>query len=1164
MAGDWELISPGGNHPRTCILAKKIHHLLPMWGLSTRDLMVAKTNTNVEGSKSLIIGSAYLPYDQPGQPPTLEVKELVNFCEEKKTQLVLCCDSNAHHTVWGSTDNNRRGESLLEFIVSNKLEVANRGNEPTFVTQTRSEVIDITIGTPKVCSEIRGWHVSTEPTLSDHRYIRFNLNTPQGEVSTYRNPKTCDWTLFRERLGQGLDECPSRLRTPMDVELMNNIIKSAIINAYEESCPLKVRKTKRETLWWNPELSTLRAATRTTFNRAKRTGDWEEYKASRLKYTHAIKKAKEESWRRHCEEIEKSPVCARLQKTLQKGNQCKLGSLKKPQGGHTATGEETLDLLLETHFPGCKSIPANKTNTLPQQTHRNRGSRDEWKLANKLVDITKIVWAVKSFKPYKSAGPDGIQPIMLQQGIEELASPLCTLFRASLALSYVPQDWRKAKVVFIPKPGRDSYAQGKSFRPISLTSFMLKTIEKLVDKYIRDDVLDKAPLHRHQYAYQAGKSCELSLHELTHRIEKSLGNQEVALGVFLDIEGAFDNTSFDSIRRAVVNRGVDRSIADWIGSVIEGREIFSSLGNVTRGVTAAKGCPQGGVLSPLLWSLVVDSLLWKLDREGIHVQGYADDITILVSGKFGGVISNLTQRALGIVETWCTAEGLTVNPAKTTVVAFTRRRKLQDLKVLRLWGKELQLSSEVKYLGLLLDTKLNFTTHLEKITIKATRALWACRQMTGKTWGLKPGMILWMYTKVVLPTITYGSLIWWHKARKKESIAKLSKLQRLACLSITGAMSTTPTAAMETLLGLPPLHLVVESEALSAAYRLRINGHGNTCPRAGYHTEIFKQIHEHDVLTMPSDKIQTIQIFHKPYRVTIPMEGVEKMKEKIDKQDGTIWYTDGSKTEKSTGVGVANMETGYALSINLGRFATVFQAEITAITVCAQEMVRRSYHDKKIQIITDSQAALSALNSVEIRSKAVKGCVDSLTRLAEHNNKITLKWTKSHQGNEGNEKADLLAKRGAKIPLTGPEPSCCLPYQTVREEIENLLGNKHTSHWRNAPGLRQSRTFIGGPFRERAKELINLGKNQLRWAVGLFTGHCPLMKHLTNIKVKDDPDCRLCGEEEETPLHILSQCSAIEAIRHSHFGDTYVEPEEITTKPISLMLKFFEATGLMK
>jgi hypothetical protein len=84
-------------------------------------------------------------------------------------------------------------------------------------------------------------------------------------------------------------------------------------------------------------------------------------------------------------------------------------------------------------------------------------------------------------------------------------------------------------------------------------------------------------------------------------------------------------------------------------------------------------------------------------------------------------------------------------------------------------------------------------------------------------------VLYWIYTAVVRPIVTYAATVWWPRVKFKTSHAELSKLQRVACLGITGAIKTTPTAAMEVLLGLPPLYLQVEAEAMIGSYRLSCN-----------------------------------------------------------------------------------------------------------------------------------------------------------------------------------------------------------------------------------------------------------------------------------------------------------------------------------------------------
>ena len=92
-------------------------------------------------------------------------------------------------------------------------------------------------------------------------------------------------------------------------------------------------------------------------------------------------------------------------------------------------------------------------------------------------------WAIDSFAPYENPGMEGIFPALLQQGREVVIPYLFRIFRACLVAGYVPAIWRQVKVVFIPKPGRNSYSGPIDYRPISLTSFLLKTMERLVDRH---------------------------------------------------------------------------------------------------------------------------------------------------------------------------------------------------------------------------------------------------------------------------------------------------------------------------------------------------------------------------------------------------------------------------------------------------------------------------------------------------------------------------------------------------------------------------------------------------------------------------------------------------------------------------------------------------------
>jgi hypothetical protein len=99
------------------------------------------------------------------------MRDIIDYCQCRKKQLIIRCDANVHHIWWRSTGTNLRGVSLLEFLVSSKLNILNQGNEPTFEVCNRKEDIDLTLGTNKISNLVSDWHVSGEPSLLDHRYM---------------------------------------------------------------------------------------------------------------------------------------------------------------------------------------------------------------------------------------------------------------------------------------------------------------------------------------------------------------------------------------------------------------------------------------------------------------------------------------------------------------------------------------------------------------------------------------------------------------------------------------------------------------------------------------------------------------------------------------------------------------------------------------------------------------------------------------------------------------------------------------------------------------------------------------------------------------------------------------------------------------------------------
>jgi hypothetical protein len=242
-----ELIySRSNQNPRTCILVKKDFRILPLMQYCFRDLTAVKLRTSCgNGPREIILGSDLEP------PPPRELERLVSGCRADGSHLVIGCDANAHHSTWGSSNINNRGESLFNFIMANDLDIKNKGNRPTFVTCNRQDVIDITIATLYAGNFIKNWHVTEEVSCSDHRCIRFNITGIDHSVDLYRNPRRTDWESFRTDLVGYLRGMKDNITNFIDPDTAARQFQDVINSAYNENCPSVARRYNRNISWWN-------------------------------------------------------------------------------------------------------------------------------------------------------------------------------------------------------------------------------------------------------------------------------------------------------------------------------------------------------------------------------------------------------------------------------------------------------------------------------------------------------------------------------------------------------------------------------------------------------------------------------------------------------------------------------------------------------------------------------------------------------------------------------------------------------------------------------------------------------------------------------------------------------------------------------------------------
>ena len=465
-----------------------------------------------------------------------------------------------------------------------------------------------------------------------------------------------------------------------------------------------------------------------------------------------MEKFQEDEKKNFYSSIEKTNPLARPSKILENRN-TEIGTLVKEDGSYTTSPEDTLTHLAD-ELLGKEVENKNQNTGKNENPNKTYNSKQDEKYIDNIINQPRLRKAVRELKKKKAPGPDELYNEMIIESLDIIIEPLIDLLKACLMSGHTPKIWQKAGSAIIAKPGKEDYTKARSYRIITLSSNLLKVTETLMLWHLKDDLKLEDGLCNTQYGFKKGSSTDAALLKLIDNIQEALKVGHHALGVFLDIEGAFDNLPHDSIKRALNQTKAKGMVSDWIVNMIKNRHIILKSSGATISRHAPKGCPQGGVLSPFLWNLVLDSLLKKFKKYE-NAQAFADDVSVLNTGPVPyGLFRKASEMIKDIIR-WCKVNGLKISAMKTKILYWSRSRENHPTSI-KIEGINIPLSRSVKYLGVIIDDKLNWNDHINEIIIKCKKTFFAVKRAIGKKWGLSPKQMMWIYKTIIIPKISYG------------------------------------------------------------------------------------------------------------------------------------------------------------------------------------------------------------------------------------------------------------------------------------------------------------------------------------------------------------------------------------------------------------------------
>ena len=1139
-------------HPRAGIITSPDVNITAMDSWCNRDCAVALAR--VEGLQTIIV-SLYLDITKEVQPKWLD--DLMLMIEQKGYPLIMGVDSNSHSTLYGR-DNNKRGNDFEDFILQYGLRVENTGTCPTFETMRGTRAImthiDVTL-TRGLVNNTTNWRVCRDYNASDHNTILFEVGYHRPNPTMSRPWNRADWTTFSRILSStnyGIPEVMSMKKLDKLVERTY----SALERALDASCPkIEVNCTAGKSHWANEKHDREKEKVSSLYKRAKTTKSsklWEEYRMADKNFKKMCRIDKNRAWRRYKESIQTEKEMASLAKAAQWEERRDINVLTKADGSSTDPGSETIDLLTKTHFPAAtdtKHVTYNNRRNLPSQEIGRKYS--DW------IDKDKITTALGGFEKKKSPGPDGLKPLIFEHLPKEFIQTLELIYKSSIHLGYTPKAWKRTKVIFISKPGKDAYDKPKSFRPISLSNYLLKGLERLVG-WRMDRALLTYPLHEKQHGFLTGKSTESAISNTVNYIEKHIMNKQHCVGVFLDISAAFDSIKPNHVRQALLKHGGDPEMVQWYFNYITHRDILIEMHGELKTFSTGVGFPQGGVCSAKFWLIAFDYAIQLINRYNIEGNGYADDCSALYGGRRLDHALKRLQKMLNELSDWGKTCGLKFNPEKSVAVIFSRRRKTPPFS-LKIDGKEIEFKTEVKYLGVTLDSKLHWTPHINEKIEKTKKYLGKVASMTRNNWGPKPKLMRWAYTGIVRPMLCYGAMIWGHRA--PELLEKFRRINRMAISTFANFPKSTPTAALEVMLDVEPLHLFCTREALAARIRLdktlEFGWHG-TAHTKNHSTSHMKFLQDGMVkygLTPAEGDGCNKMGWNRAFKINRESFDGKAKHRQLSQFNA---FTDGSKLDGQTGAGLVIYQGGAektAKHFRLPDGTTVFQAEVAAISEAAQTLLSMwNERMRFVKIFIDSQAAILALENAHISSRVVSQAVNNLNKLASKVAAVTLVWIPAHKGHEGNERADELAKSGSK----SEEPSRALwvgqPKSALKAKIKKQMYNQWQEEWLASKTANHSRSFYGGPNQGKAKFVYKLARLELGRFIRIITGHNNLNFFQEKIGLFTEASCRFCREGNETIMHLMTTCPRFWAQRKEILRDKI--PQRDMTWSVRELLNF--------
>jgi len=445
----------------------------------------------------------------------------------------------------------------------------------------------------------------------------------------------------------------------------------------------------------------------------------------------------------------------------------------------------------------------------------NNFTLDNSKL-NSPFSLTELQETVASMNSNSSSGPDNIPYGIIKEFPTQTLNLYLELINLSWSTGVIPNIWKEAFVIPIPKPNKDNKSLD-SYRPISLINCLAKIMEKMVTRRLNRFLEANNLINKFQAGFRKNHSTVDQAVRLKTEAENAMQNGNFTIAIMLDFTRAFDLIWIDGLLLKLISLNITGKIYNWIKNFLENRKSKVKIQNAfSDPYSLDNGTPQGSSLSPTLFLIMINDFP-ELTRNTTPSL-FADDSSIWRSGKNLEQISHHLQQDIEIIEKWCSKWGFVINPEKSVGIVFTIRKKFTKPKLI-LKNKPIRFESTCTLLGFIFDSKLSWKPYIKSLCERCNRRLNILRALSGTTWGASKNKLLIVYKALVRSLLDYGCLI--YQNAPNYILKLLDSIQYKSLLTIVGGMWGTSMSNLLAECGELPLELRRKEKTLLYLNKLK-------------------------------------------------------------------------------------------------------------------------------------------------------------------------------------------------------------------------------------------------------------------------------------------------------------------------------------------------------